>query len=571
MLPVNSSTTPSKQPPGVLASILRHQRRRLLHIMPLAMVSEAGHMAVPILLGLLVERGVLRGSVLVTVLGGAGILLVRWVATETWAHAFLSANRARLEERHRLGVAITAAVLDPRSRALERPAGEIQSIASADTEGAADLVDLMSSVLAATVTVIGVGVWMTWVDPIMAPLLLVGLGLIVLAVRAVAPTLAARYDDQRARAAEAASTAADLVKGLRVLQGLGVQTRARATYRARSRTALTAALVNARFSGVSTGMITVITTVFMAAVALVVAQRALVGAIGVGTLIAVVGATRNLSGLLQAVAGVPVWWASICASARRVRTLLDDLGRTARDPALSISGPDAPRERRGAAGGLRIEPLGVVVPDGAVVAIAAPDLHDADLVVAALAGTGQQRAFVGEQEITPASLPGLRADLLVEPHAVDLFDGTLREQLATALPRDAADGWEDRALTAAGAQDLLRILPEGLETRILDRGANLSGGQRQRIALARAVAADAPVLVLHDPTTAVDAVTEQRIAEALLAVRRRPDRATAIITRAPALLRAADHVVLLRDGAVAARGAHHALLSEDDYRKMVER
>ena len=100
---------------------------------------------------------------------------------------------------------------------------------------------------------------------------------------------------------------------------------------------------------------------------------------------------------------------------------------------------------------------------------------------------------------------------------MDLFDGSLREQLATRAPEqggvdDGDDAWADAALHAAGAEDLLRILPEGYDTRILDRGANLSGGQRQRIALARAVAADAPVLVLHDPTTAVDAVTEQNIA-----------------------------------------------------------
>src|SRR5699024_971453 len=97
-------------------------------------------------------------------------------------------------------------------------------------------------------------------------------------------------------------------------------------------------------------------------------------------------------------------------------------------------------------------------------------------------------------------------------------------------------------------------------TRILDRGANLSGGQRQRIALARAVAADAPVLVLHDPTTAVDAVTEQNIAEALIAARRRTDRATLLVTRAPALLQEVDRVVFMRGGAIVTEGPHQDLM-----------
>src|SRR5699024_11299944 len=96
--------------------------------------------------------------------------------------------------------------------------------------------------------------------------------------------------------------------------------------------------------------------------------------------------------------------------------------------------------------------------------------------------------------------------------------------------------------------------PEGHDPRRLARGQNLSGGQRQRTALARAVAADAPVLVLHAPTTAVDAVTEQSIAEALVAARRRTDRATLLVTRAPALLREADRVVFMRGGEVLCEG-----------------
>src|SRR5699024_2506066 len=148
------------------------------------------------------------------------------------------------------------------------------------------------------------------------------------------------------------------------------------------------------------------------------------------------------------------------------------------------------------------------------------------------------------------------------------------EQLATRAPLsgvDPGDVWADRALHAAGAEDLLRILPEGYESRILDRGANLSGGQRQRIALARAVAADAPVLVLHDPTTAVDAVTEQNIAEALIAARRRTDRATLLVTRAPALLQEADRVVFLQEGETVVEGLHSELMGREEYREVVRR
>src|SRR5699024_4470542 len=151
--------------------------------------------------------------------------------------------------------------------------------------------------------------------------------------------------------------------------------------------------------------------------------------------------------------------------------------------------------RRGAAGGPHLPQLSVA--DGEIIALACADAEDAEAVIDAVRGRGDTGARLGERPLTPDDRLGLRADLLVEPHVVDLFDGTLREQLATRAPLsgvDPGDVWADDALHAAGAEDLLRILPEGYDTRILDRGANLSGGQRQRIALARAVAADAPVL-----------------------------------------------------------------------------
>src|SRR5699024_6767261 len=151
-------------------------------------------------------------------------------------------------------------------------------------------------------------------------------------------------------------------------------------------------------------------------------------------------------------------------------------------------------------------------------------------------------------------------DLLVEPHVVDLFDGTLREQLATRAPLsgvDPGDVWADDALHAAGAEDLLRILPEGYDTRILDRGANLSGGQRQRVALA--------------PAAAGAAVTGQNVAEALLSARRRTDRGTLLVTRAPALLQEVDRVVFMRGGAVVTEGTHQDLMGYGEYREVVRR
>ncbi len=589
---VASSATPDPvavraASPSVMRSIVRANRSMLARVLPLSIFSEGIEIVVPIALGLVIDRGIIAGSLLATVLGALAIVATRVLGVFAWVDVFLRSQEGRMRERHRLRVVATAAVLDPRSTTADRPAGEVLSIATSDADKASDLLDMLPWAFPASAVVLGCAVWFTILDLWLGLTLFLGLIALVVVIRVVSPVLSRRYDAQQSEAAEAAATATDLVQGLRVLQGLGVQSRARARYRQQSRTALRAALTNARFSGVSSGLTTLVTAVMLAAVVVIAARHTLSGAMTLGTLIAVVGVTRSIMGQLQGLSGVPVWWASISTSARRVRDLLADLGWTVDDPRLQdfapADGADGREARRAGAGGLCIadadhgtlEGVDLAVPDGHVVAVACGDLADADALLEVVTG-GAPGAHLGDRPLVSLDPAEVRADLLVEPHRVDLFDGTLRDQLATRVPRGAAtdgsdDAWADAALHAAGAEDMLRILPDGFDSRILDRGANLSGGQRQRIALARAVAADAPVLVLQDPTTAVDAVTEQHIAEALTAARRLPDRATLVLTRAPALLREADRVVFVRDGRVAAQGTHTDLMDDDHYREAVQR
>jgi putative ABC transport system ATP-binding protein len=530
----------------------------------------------------------------VTLLGTLGLVLLRMVGALAWASTFYASQQARMYERHRIRVAITGAVLDPRSRTIERPAGEVLSIATSDADKASDVLDMLPWAVPSSLVILGSFAWLTVLDPWLGLVNLVGLVVMLVMIRLVTPILSARYDAQQSKAADAAAIATDLVHGLRVLQGLGVQSRARARYRARSQTALDAALVNARFSGISTGLTVLVTAGMLAATVMIAAQRTLVGDLSVGTLIAVVGVARNNMGMMNGLSGITVWWASMSTSARRVRDLLGDLGRTIDDPELTLAHLSTARddrgegrrgERREGAGGVHLtdlhtgslDGLDLDVEDGSVIAVACADPRDADAIVEALSGRStSEGVHLGEKPVTPATRFTTRADLLVEPHVVDLFDGSLREQLATRAPAGTVtdgsdDSWADAALHAAGAEDMLRILPEGYDSRILDRGANLSGGQRQRIALARAVAADAPVLVLQDPTTAVDAVTERNIAEALVAARRQEDRATVVMTRAPALLRSCDTVVFVDNGRVVAIGDHTELMEQERYVEVVQR
>jgi ABC-type multidrug transport system fused ATPase/permease subunit len=157
-----------------------------------------------------------------------------------------------------------------------------------------------------------------------------------------------------------------------------------------------------------------------------------------------------------------------------------------------------------------------------------------------------------------------------------LFRGRLREEIGGAakaaadargaagatMDKDAAvaaDAGLDAAVDAAAARDIIDALPDGLDTEIAERGRDFSGGQQQRLRLARVLALDPPVLVLVEPTSAVDTHTEALIAQRLPAAR--AGRTTVVCTTSPLLLDRADTVAFVdAAGRVAATGTHRELL-----------
>jgi ABC-type multidrug transport system, ATPase and permease components len=138
----------------------------------------------------------------------------------------------------------------------------------------------------------------------------------------------------------------------------------------------------------------------------------------------------------------------------------------------------------------------------------------------------------------------VRRAIAVSGQDAHLFSTSIRANLLLAHP-DATDQQLEAALRSARILDWVRALPEGLDTRVGERGRELSGGQQQRIALARALLTDAQVLVLDEPTAHLDRPTAQRLVEDVFAGA--GDRCVLLITHRPEGLDLADELVVLPD------------------------
>ncbi|WP_037957449.1 ATP-binding cassette domain-containing protein, partial [Streptomyces sp. PRh5] len=150
-----------------------------------------------------------------------------------------------------------------------------------------------------------------------------------------------------------------------------------------------------------------------------------------------------------------------------------------------------------------------------------------------------------------------------------VFDSSLRENLRLARP-GASDDELRAALAAARLLDWVDGLPDGLDTMVGEQGARLSGGQRQRLALARALLADFPVLVLDEPAEHLDLPTADALTADLLSVTQ--GRTTVLITHRLAGLEAVDEVIVLDGGRAVQRGTYAELASvEGPFRRMLER
>lgn len=567
----------------LLRRTLRRHRGRLTAGVALLSVHQAAEAAVPLAIGLIVEQAVATGDWTALAVSVAGLAALFTVLTFAWRFGARLTETAIHRETHRLRVEVAGRALDPRGHRTGLRSGELLAIAAADAERTA-LIIRAATVAAAAVAALSVSsVVLLTIDVPLGLGVLLGVPALVLALQALAPVVTRRTGAQQAAAGATTALATDLVDGLRALRGLGAQRNAARRYRESSRHTLQVTLRATTVAGVYQGITAGASGLFLAGVAGAAGAMAVRGRIGVGEFITVVGLAQFIAEPVRALGFCGQLAAAVRASAERVARVL------AAQPAVLPGQRPAPRPQPArlaltAVSYRSLRDVDLRLAAGELLAVVAYEPRDAEALLDLLRGAvaaDDHRGTVAVDGVPVAelTLDGLRERLLVEPHDTALFAGTLRSNLL-ARPGPAADPLP-AAIGAASADDIVAAHPAGLDHPVTDRGASLSGGQRQRIGLARALAADPPILVLHDPTTAVDATTEERLAAGLRAARHgrtvspavtAEARATLVVTSSPALLSRADRVCVLAAGRVVGTAPHHDLVRTDPtYRAAVLR
>lgn len=539
--------------------------------------------ALPFCVGLAVQsvidrsgtRLALAGAIMVVC--GAGIavgeLMLHRTAVTNWITAAARVQQLLARRTALLGSALTRRVA----------AGEVVSVSTGDVEKIGWFVEGVSRFSAAAVTVVVVCVALVVYQPALGVIVAVGVPVLAVAVLPLLPRATRRADLQREKAGRATELASDTVAGLRVLRGIGGEELFLDRYRRASQEVRQAAVRSARMWSMISAIQVLLPGLLMIAVVWRGVELARNGRIEVGELVTVYSAVMLLTYPLRHFEEIAMAYSFSRPSAKRAARVLS------LERAIDSGGSLAAELPRG---DLYDPVTGLLAPSGRFTAVVCGDPDAAGLLAERLGGHPSERSDEGSTEdgagdgarSTSVVLGGVPLDelplecartaVLVQDKDPVLLSGTLRELLD--VPASGLVSAE-AALSAAQCGDVLDALTQGsldsedpMDARVTERGRSLSGGQRQRLALARSLITDPEVLVLDEPTSAVDSHTEARIADGVRSLR--TGRTTVVFTSSPLLLDHADRVVLVHEGEVVAVGAHRELVhSEPRYRAVVTR
>ena len=437
--------------------------------------------------------------------------------------------------------------------------GEVVSVNSNDVERVARAFDLIPRLSGAIISFIFVSVILIRSSPTIGWLVVLGVPLMSLGIAPIIKPLQAREAYQRKKLSDASNLAADTVAGLRVLRGIGGEEAFIARFKSASQEVRAAAVRTARMRSFLEGLQVILPGALILGVIYIGGNLVVQGNLKIGALLSFYGYSAFLVLPLKVLTESAQRITSASVSARRVINLLSI--NTVNHWGTNES-PDTGAIIKDGISGLTILPREFL-------AIVSDDPQLADELCDRLGGfVDTDQVYLGQLPLTTFSRRSIRRAIYSQEKDPAILSGTIGSIFSVISSGRLS---VDDAIQAASAQDILDSLEgEGMEAEVVERGRTLSGGQRQRLSLARTLFVDPPIMVLDDPTSAVDAHTEARIASRIFEIRE--GKTTVVFTNSPLILDKADRVVLLVNGASESEGSHTYLLETSQaYRDLVTR
>ncbi|MEU6645919.1 ABC transporter ATP-binding protein [Saccharomonospora sp. NPDC046836] len=445
-----------------------------------------------------------------------------FLAFGMWLHGASATQRLVTAHSARLGAALRQ----------QTTTGEVLAITSADINKIGNAYEVLGRVVGSIVAFLTVGVVLLGYSPLLGTVALIGVPLAVAGIGPLIAPLQRKIDAQREQRAAVNALGADIVSGLRILRGIGGERQFLDRFRAASQRVRSTGVAVARSESWLVGAEVLLPGLVTVVITWLGARLAMSGTITVGELVAFYGASAFLViPVSTATEAAGVWTAAFVGARRACRIL--NLRPLLAEPAAPVTLPDGPLEPHDAE-------TGFTAVAGKLTVIDAGPAGEALASRLARFTDSTQPVLLSGIPVNRVALAELRARV-VYAHNQDLwFSGVLGAEVAPARPSEVP---VETALWAADAHDILDALPDGLAERLGERGREISGGQRQRLSLARSLATDADVLLLDEPTSAVDAHTEARITERVATLRR--GRTTVVFSQSPLWAAVADEVVTL--------------------------
>ncbi|MGI8716917.1 MAG: ABC transporter transmembrane domain-containing protein [Lapillicoccus sp.] len=444
------------------------------------------------------------------------------------------------------------------------PAGDVVAAVASDSMRLGGLYDILARFVAAIASYVVVAVILLRASEPLGLVVLVGVPVLVSLLSFIVRPLQRRQAHQREESGRLIGLGADTVAGLRVLRGIGGEHTFLRRYNTQSQQVRE---VGFRVAGVQAALDAaqvLLPGIFVLLVTSLGARFALEGKITAGQLVAFYGYSAFLVLPLRTATEFLDRFTRAYIGAGKIVAVLR-VQPDHRDLPAADGQALPPRDAV-----LVDERSGVVVEPGVLTAVVSSRPEESGRLADRLGRFGTDVAGVrfGDRALLDLPLDVVRRRIVVSESDPRLFTGTLRDEL---------DPWDEHseprilaALSVASGADVLEAVPDGLASEVEERGRSFSGGQRQRLALTRVLLAAAEILVLVEPTSAVDAHTEARVAQRLAQARR--GRTTVVMSSSPLVLDQADRVLFLRHGVLEATGTHHELMrSHPAYRAVVVR